>query len=101
MRRIAAPSNRHRWNASRGKVAKHDVAPRVCVANCGIKSKGLWIFQRTDALKNRIPTKRAPEFSVDGRLYRPMCNIYVDAQGTEEHARKAVAKTKAKTKPPA
>jgi len=26
---------------------------------------------------------------------------YVDAQGTEEHARKAVAKTKAKTKPPA
>ena len=26
---------------------------------------------------------------------------YVDAQGTEEHARKAVAKTKAKSKPPA
>ncbi|MDX9944226.1 MAG: IS200/IS605 family transposase [Azonexus sp.] len=26
---------------------------------------------------------------------------YVDAQGTEEHARKAVAKAKAKTKPPA
>ena len=26
---------------------------------------------------------------------------YVDAQGTEEHARKAVAKAKAKSKPPA